>query len=167
MKITFCLICTCLLASGCSSVVELASTTDANRKIGEGAATVRLKSGQDYAGREVSVEEDSTRFVDRDTEDILRFPTQDIRSIQITHHGGGALEGLLFGGLGGGAVGLALGIGMGTSGDEGMGKGLLALTGLAAGTVGGLVFGAIKGHEYTFVFPDDSVTMGEKSSIEK
>lgn len=50
---------------------------------------------------------------------------------------------------------------------EGRSKGGLFLMGLAGGTVGGLVFGAIKGHEYTFLFPDDSLTVREKSSIEK
>jgi hypothetical protein len=164
MKISFCLFFISLFVSGCSSTVELSSAVDANREIGEGAATVSLKSGQEYEGREVRVSTDSTRFVDRNAKDILQFPNQDIRSIRVAHHGGGAVEGLLFGGLGGGALGLALGIGMDTSGDEGMGKGLLLITCMAVGSVGGLTFGAIKGHDYTFVFPNDSIMVGAGTS---
>lgn len=149
------------------STVELATPTDANKKIGEGDAIMYLKSGQEYEVREMNVMMDSTKCVDKMTKQTVMFPTDEIQSIKMTHHGGGALEGLLFGGLGGSALGLVLGLGMGTGGDEGMGRGLLVFTGLATGTVGGFMFGIIKGHEYTFVFPDDSVTVKEKSSIEK
>ena len=163
MRISVCLCFISLLVSGCSSTVELPSAVDANRKIGDGAATIFLKSGQQYDTREVHVHADSTQFVDRKTEDVLQFSTREIQSIQVTHHGGGALEGLLFGGLGGGVLGLTLGIGTGTSGDEGMGKGLLLLTGLAVGSVGGFTYGAITGHDYTFVFPSDSVVVGART----
>ena len=156
MRISFCLCIMSFLISGCSSTVELSSAVDANRKIGEGSATVYLKSGQAYDGREVDVRADSTQFIDRTTEDILRFPTGHIESIQVTHHGGGAIEGLLIGGLGGGALGLAAASGIST--NEG-GRGGAIFINLVAGGVGGLVYGAVKGHDYTFVFPDDSITV--------
>ena len=142
---------------GCSSTVELASATDANRKIGNNDAIVRLRSGQEYEAREVHVRDDSTRFVDCKLEETVQIPTRSIETIRISHHGGGAMEGLLFGGLGGGALGFGLGVGPGNHGDEGMGKGLLLISGLAVGTVGGLVIGAIEGHVYTFVLPRDTV----------
>ena len=163
MKISFCLCLICLLVPGCSSTVELTTTVDVNRKIGESAATVYLNSGQEYEAREVHVRTDSTLFVDRNTEDILRLPTRDIRSIQVAHHFGGAAEGLLFGGLGGGTLGLALTAGMSTSGEEGSGRGLAIFTSLVVGGIGGLVYGAIKGHDYTFVFPSDSVVVGART----
>lgn len=161
MRISFCLCLIGLLVSGCSSTIDLTSAVDVNRKIGEGTATVYLKSGQEHNAQEVHVRTDSTVFVDRSTEEILQFPTGDIQSIYITHRGAGAIEGLLFGGLGGYALGLASASGIST--NEG-GRGAAIFISLVAGGVGGLVYGAVKGHDYTFVFPHDSTTVRPKPS---
>lgn len=155
LRVHLCL--SCLIISGCSSTVELTSAVNAHRRIGAGSVVVQLKSGQEFAGRDLNVRADSTLFIDRKTEDTLRFSTRDIRSVQVTHHGGGAVEGLFLGGLGGGALGFVLSSGLNSSGDEGMGKGLAILTGLLGGGAGGLVLGAVYGHDYTFVFPGDSL----------
>ena len=164
VKIAVILFSVILAYSGCSSTLELTSVADANKEIGKGSATVLLKSGQEYDGREVDARADSTRFVDSKAGTTLQFPTGEIRSIRVVHRGGGAIEGLLFGGLGAGALGLALTAGMKTGGDEGMGKGLVVLTSFVVGGAGGIVFGVIKGHDYTFVFPDDSVASGWSQS---
>jgi len=143
-------------ASGCSSTVVLTSPVEANRRIGAYEGTVRLRSGVEYEVRQIHVFADSTGFVDCSNDSTLHMPNRSIESIRICHHGGGAIEGLLFGGLGGTAAGLTLGIGLSSNGDEGTGKGLLALTGLAIGSAGGLALGGIKGHDYALVFPQDS-----------
>lgn len=156
-QIGLCLFITSIALPSCSSTVQLASALDANRKRRNNDAIVRLRSGQQYEAREVHVRADSTGFVDYSIEEPVQVPTRSIESIRISHHGGGAMEGLLFGGLGGGALGFGLGVGLGNHGDEGMGKGLLLISGLAVGTVGGLVIGAIEGHVYTFVLPRDTV----------
>jgi uncharacterized protein YceK len=151
-----------LMFSGCSSTLRLNSAEDANRKIGGSAATMHLNSGVAYEGRQVEVGKDSVRFVDQDSACLRQFPIRDIRSIQVTHRAGGVLEGLLFGGLGGcmtGGIFLSV---FGRGGDgAGGGVALLALT--VAGGTGGLILGAVKGHVYTFTFPNDSVVAGNRT----
>jgi hypothetical protein len=63
----------------------------------------------------------------------------------------------MFGGLGGLGVGVVLWGGGHSGGDEGMGRGLMMLGMMVLGGTGGLVVGAIKGHDYTYSFPPDSM----------
>jgi hypothetical protein len=100
---------------------------------------------------------DSTRFVDSANDSLVQLLTRDIQSVEFTHRIPGSLEGLLFGGLGGFGVGLIAGIGKPTGGDEGMGRGLLILGLGVLGGAGGFLVGAIKGHDYTLIFPVDSM----------
>ena len=159
MKLSFVLFFTSLLFASCTSTIQLSSEADANKKIGKGGATIYLKSGREFSGRQLFVRADSIQFVDADIADTLRFPTDDVESIEVRHHGGGAFEGFIFGGLGGCAFGLTAGLGASSSGEAGAAKGLLVFTGLTVGSVGGLVIGAIKGHTYTFIPPTDSTTI--------
>jgi hypothetical protein len=150
--------------SGCSTTSQLTSPVDAHRKVGEGNATVNLRSGASLEGQEFHFGRDSTRFSIRSNDSLVWALNKDIESVGVTHRVGGILEGLLFGGLGGGAVGFIAGSGMGSGGDQGMGKGLLALAGIFVGGVGGAVVGAIKGHDYTFIFPKDSLRVDSQTS---
>ena len=147
------------LLSGCSSTIRLTSVDEANQKVGGGSATLSLRSDKEYDARAIDIGRDSTRFIERDTDSIRRLPTRSIRSIRLTHRGGGALEGVMFGGLGGGVAGLLIFSGYSRGGDEGMGRGLGILSMTVLGAAGGLVAGIIKGHDYTFIFPDDHETM--------
>jgi uncharacterized protein YceK len=142
-----------VLLSGCSTTASLVSPTEANQKVGDGSAVLNLRSGRSYRCRDVQVGMDSTRFVDRTTDSVVVVQTHDLKSVEVTHHAGGALEGLLFGGIGGAGFGLLAGSGMGQGGDEGMGKGLLVLATTVVGATGGVIIGVIKGHNYTFIFP--------------
>ncbi len=152
----FCFI--ALATSGCSSTILLTSALDANRKVGHGAADIILTSGRRYAAHAMCIQTDSTEFIDSGSLDTVRIPTHSIHSIQIVHHGGGALEGLMLGGLGGTAFGLFTTIGTGSSGNASMGKGLWVIATTVVGATGGLVFGAIKGHDYTYICPIDSTS---------
>ncbi len=145
------------LFCGCSTTSQLTSPIDANSKVGEGNATLNLRSGASYDCREVRFGQDSTRILSRANDSLFFVPTKDVKSVQITHRFGGGLEGLLLGGFGGVGVGLLAGSGMHSGGDEGMGKGLLVLATSFLGATGGMVVGAVKGHEYTFAFPHDSL----------
>jgi hypothetical protein len=150
--------------SACSSTIRLTSPLDANRKVGGGPADLHLRSGLTYDGRQVHVSQDSTRFFNQSNDSLIQLPTRNIESIRVTHHGGGALEGLMFGGLGGCGVGILAGIGLASGGDEGMGRGLLALGALTLGASCGLIIGAVKGHDYTFIMPTDTVTAQSDTS---
>jgi hypothetical protein len=130
---------------------------DANRKVGDGAATLNLRSGASFDGRDLQFGQGSTRFIDRTNDSLVQVYTKDIKSVTIVHRGGGVLEGLMFGALGGLGVGLLAASPLHSGGDEGMGKGYLVLVSIVAGGTGGLVIGAIKGHDYTFILPQDSL----------
>ena len=145
--------------SGCSTTIQLSSPLDANRKINGGSATLTANSGVVYHGCEIQISRDSTRFENQDNDSLLCLAMRDLRSIEIVHHGGGAVEGLVFGGLGGLGIGLIAGLGKGSGGDEGMGRGLLALGTTVLGSVGGLIVGALSGHVITLIMPPDSVGM--------
>jgi hypothetical protein len=93
--------------------------------------------------------------------------TGDIKSVQVTHRIGGALEGLMFGALGGLGVGLVATIGSHSGGDEGMGRGLLRMLTTVLGGAGGFIIGAIKGHDYTFIMPQDSLKVEFPSPVSR
>ena len=146
-----------VLCYGCSTTRQLTSPLEANRKVGEGNATMNLRSGATYDGREVQFGMDSTRFFNRSNDSLVWVLTKDVKSVGANHRFGGALEGLILGGFGGAGVGLLAGSGMHSGGEEGMGKGLLLLATSFLGATGGLAVGVIKGHDYTFLFPHDSL----------
>jgi hypothetical protein len=156
-----------VLVSGCSTTSGLTNSEDANRKVGDGNATLNLRSGRSCDGREFQFGKDSTRFKKRTDDSVMWVPTKDISSVKITDRSGGALEGLMLGGFGGAGVGLLAGSGTHSGGDDGMGKGLLLMATTFVGATGGLVFGAIKGHDYTFMFSSDSLKVEPHKSIQR
>jgi hypothetical protein len=116
-----------------------------------------MKSGEGFEARRVTFGADSTRFLTGDPDTLMAIPTNSVKSIRITHHGGGALEGLIIGSASGGVFFIASKIS--PSLDASYGGVLLLL----AGGLGGATFGAIAGHDYTFVFPEDSLGAKERS----
>ena len=157
VRVTAFLILLSFMVMGCSTTSQLASPLDANRKVGASSATLYMRSGARFDAQRISFGQDSTRFVDSAKDSFVQLPTRDIKSVEFTHRIPGSLEGLLFGGLGGLGVGLIAGIGKQSGGDEGMGRGLLILGLGVLGGTGGFLVGAIKGHDYTLIFPGDSV----------
>ena len=137
----------CLFA-GCSTTQQLASCADANRKVGGGTAMLHLRSGLAYEAEQIHVTQDSTMFINSENDSLVVLPTGVIKSFRLTHHGGGALEGLLFGGLGGVSIGLLA--------AENGGGGAAFYGGIIGG-IGGAIVGGLKGHNYTFILPADSV----------
>ncbi|MGA9120265.1 MAG: hypothetical protein WB699_12955, partial [Bacteroidota bacterium] len=123
-------------AWGCSTTTHVAKVEDVNPKVEGAAATICLKSDGERKVRDISVKADSTTFVGPSSMDTVRIPTRNIKSIRLTHHVGGALEGLMWGALGGTGFALVTTIGMSGGGDEGMGKGLLALGSMVLGGTG-------------------------------
>jgi hypothetical protein len=146
----------CAVASGCSTTVHLRSTMDANRKVAGGSAILRLRSGEVYEGHQFAFAQDTTCFVNETNDSLLCICSREIVLVQVHHHGGGALEGLMLGGLGGVGAGLVGGSGMGSGGDARMGRGLLVLGGMVLGGIGGAIVGGAFGHNYTFIMPRDS-----------
>jgi hypothetical protein len=122
--------------------------------VGGGSAKIQLRSGRVYDAERIDVGLDSTRFINSDTDSLMVLPTRTIKSFRVTHRGGGGLEGLLFGSLGGLSVGF---FGVGPEG------GMAGIYGMFIGGIGGGVIGGIKGHNYTFLFPADSVSVDPKT----
>jgi len=149
----------CIILSGCTTTVHLRSPQDVNRSIHDSSAKLNTKSGITYYAQGIEVSNDTTRFIDQTDNIPLCIQTQDIVSIQLTHHFPGAIEGVLWGSLGGLATGLVLGIVMapGSDSDSGMGRGLLALGAMVFGGAGGFLFGLASGHSYVYVLPKDSL----------
>jgi hypothetical protein len=141
---------------GCSTTSRLASAPDANRKLGRGSALLTMRSGESVRCYQAEFGPDSSHFLCGLNDSLTRVSTRDIDMVQVTHHLGGALEGLIVGGFGGLGVGLVAGTGYGSGGDEGMGRGWMILSMMVLGGTGGAVVGAIKGHDYTYIFPPDS-----------
>jgi hypothetical protein len=141
-----------LAASGCSSTKQVSSLAILNRSIGSGPAIVHMKSGEGFEARRVTVGADSTRFLSGDHATLVAIPTNTVKSIQVTHHGGGALEGLVFGAFGGGLLFVTM---------RNSEYGLFGLVMIVVGGLGGVTYGAIAGHDYTYVFPQDTLDAKE------
>ena len=137
-----------ILCLGCSTTQQLASLEDANKKVGGRSASILLRSGTVYDAERIEITEDSTRFSNSDDGSVTVIPTRAIHSFRLTQRVGGALEGLLFGSLGGISIGLFAG------GREG---GMAGIYGAMIAGVGGGIVGALKGHNYTFIVPMDSI----------
>lgn len=152
-------------ASGCSTTTHLAKVEDVNPKVEGAVATISLKSDGEREVRDIRMKADSTTFVDLSSMDTVRIPTNNLKSVSISHQVGGALEGLMWGALGG--TGLALVSTIGMSGGEGAGMGPFVLGSIVLGGTAGIVLGAIKGHNYTFILPEDSTALPTRGSDNK
>jgi hypothetical protein len=151
------------LLIGCSSTYRVSSPEEANRKIGQRDAKVVLTSGREYDARTILVRNDSISFIDGMSNEIQVVPTTDVLSIQTADRWGGALEGLMLGGLGGGVAGFALGS-ISSKGDQrGLGVALATFGGIAIGSVSGLIWGVLEGHQYTVEFVQDSLAVSGSS----
>jgi len=149
------------LVLGCASTVELNSTNEANTRIhgGSAIAHLQLKSGKEYVGRDVQVENDSIQFINTQNEDILRLSKQDIKFIKINDHTLGLVEGFFIGGTILGASGYIMGSKEDTE-KGGVNTGFrtgITTIGAGIGGVIGIVIGGLSGHHYTYIFPKDSV----------
>jgi hypothetical protein len=140
-----------VLLFGCSTTKQLSTVSQLNRSIGDNPALIKLKSGEEFHAREVNVDTDSTRFLTGDPDSAVVIPSSDVGSVKITHHGGGALEGLVFGTFGGGVFGVTAYV----THDEGLG--MIGMLLIPLGGIGGAVYGGITGHDYTYIFPTDSL----------
>jgi hypothetical protein len=150
-----------VILAGCASTTRIGSPDDANRMIGSGSALLVLRTGEQLDVRSIHCEADSLSFVDGETDSACRMAIHEIQSVHVRHYGAGAIEGFLFGAIGGGAVGWLAGIGLPSSGEENLGKGLLAAGGIVCGGLGGLVVGAVSGHDHTYEMPEDSLSSEE------
>jgi hypothetical protein len=136
-------------------------------KIGKGSAIVNMKSGQEYEGWDVQVGSDSVRLIDMETEGMLQFPSQDIKSIEITYHKVG-YKGPLIGGV----VLSALAFIMFSSNhnDEKPtnrnARDAFTAIGVGVGAAIGLLIEVINGQHYTYIFPKDSVKVEKGTSID-
>ncbi len=146
----------CIFASGCTTTVPLRSPMDANHKVQESSAVLMLRSGVALEAEHLMFGEDTTRFTDPRSDSQLSVCSRDVASVRVTHHGGGAMEGMMLGGLGGAAFGLVAGTGMGSGGDARMGKGFLLMGSITLGGFCGAVFGGALGHDYLFIMPPDT-----------
>ncbi len=153
-----------LALAGCSTTNRLTSPQQGNSRIGTGSAVLRLKAGETFKVHRMRFDTDSVICYNSATDSLMCFSLAEIKSVRITQHGGGALEGLMVGGLVGTGLGLLQGTKMGSGGEAQMGKAGALFTGMVVGGGTGLILGALKGRDYIFLMPMDTlVTEAEMS----
>ena len=147
-----------LAATGCTSTHQVSKHSDGYSRITEKVTgeTVRvvLRDGRAMKLRNLYVGANSTRGT-RPQGGSKRFPTSELREIEVVDHGTGFWQG----------AGLGLGSGLGSTlllamtQDSGLGRDLAIIVGLAAsvpmGLVGGII-GTIKGQKEVYRFPERS-----------
>jgi hypothetical protein len=151
MRMTFCVAIICTALTGCSTYVNVTSSQVLERKLTNEDAIITHRSGNTLRAQNICFHSDSIQFFDAESRSLRQISQSEVGNIRITHHGGGALEGMLWGLAGGGVICL------GTLPDHGTGSGWFGVLALVAGGLGGSIYGGIVGHDYFFVFPSDSV----------
>lgn len=140
----------------CSSTVQLNSVSEAMPKLRNRDAKINLNSGQSLNCRQISLDKEFIFCISQGDGNRLRIPTKDIKSIEVKHGVGGALEGLVIGGTAGAGIGyLAV---SGSNGGDRLGRGLAVISGGAIGGLTGLIIGSLQGHNYTLILPQDSTS---------
>ena len=151
-----------LLLSGCASTVELESIDEAQAKINDHSAIIHLKSDDEYWGKNVQVGNDSIQFVDKETDDTLRYSNMDIEYIKVTNHTLGAVKGFFILGVSFYAL-LTITDNSRDYNVEGNKPTPPIFTAIFAGVGGilGLAIGGLIGHPFTYILPEDSVNVGK------
>ncbi len=153
-----------LALAGCSTTNRLTSPQQGYSRIGTGSAVLRLKAGETFKVHRMHFDTNTVICYSSATDSLMRFSLADIKSVRITHHGGGALEGLMVGGLVGTGLGLLQGTKMGSGGEDQMGKTGALFAGMVVGGATGLILGALKGRDYIFLMPIDTVVTEAETS---
>jgi hypothetical protein len=144
------------LFTGCSTTSQLTSPLDANLAVGNSPATLVLRSGQTFEARQIQFDSDSSRFINQSDDRTMTISSLDLAAVHVLRHTQGAAEGLILGGLGGLSVSyIATSVAL-NPGDPDM-RWLLVAGGALLGGAGGFTVGAIKGHDYVFTFPLDTL----------
>jgi hypothetical protein len=167
MKINYCLCLNILLFSGCASTVELNSVEEARLKIVDRTAIIHLISDEEYIGKILKVGNESVLFLNTKTGDTLQLSNLSVKFIKVTDHALGAAKGFLIGGV----ATYAFVTIMDNSRDynlEGNKPLPSTLTVIFSGVGGllGLAIGGLIGHPYTYIFPEDSINVGMRTSVD-
>lgn len=151
-----------ILIPACSSTYRLVSVDNGNDRIGESPATVRLTNGEVQEVEQTDFTRDSAYFLVRQTGMRRGVMIRSIQSIEITDHWAGAQVGLQVGAGAGAALGVASFLPKPS--HQGwyappFGPEAAVLGGIAIGTTTGIIIGALIGHRYTFLMPQDSTVI--------
>ena len=171
MRLSHCLCLISLFLSGCASTIELESIDEAQERISDHSAIIHLKSDEEYIGKNVQVGNDSIQFVDKETEDTLKYSNLDIEFIKVTNHSLGAIKGFFIGAVSLGVPTAILFYSSSNNGETSQSvqdnvRSTFTIIGTGIGAVIGLVIGGISGHHYTYILPEDSVKFGMERSID-
>ncbi|HMK39653.1 MAG TPA: hypothetical protein VK569_09950 [Bacteroidota bacterium] len=144
----------CILQMGCSSSSVISSFDAFNIEAEGRSVTIELQNGETLEAQSVLALPDSTHFWNVAADSTTVLPSRAIKSVVMTNHFVGFLEGVGVGAIGGGVAILIMG---GASPQEhGFGAGAdavgMVLFGMAAGGAIGGIPGAIIGHSYEYQF---------------
>jgi hypothetical protein len=151
----------CIIQMGCSSSYEVSSSPDAdpslntfNVEASDRNGTIVFQDGSELNVSNIIASPDSTRFLNEKTNAITVVPTHTVKSVVITNHGVGSLEGLGWGALVGSATAaVLLAVSPGVEIDSDSVVWAVLLFGGVPGAVVGGIWGAIAGHSYESQFP--------------
>ena len=148
----------CSLWCGCTTTRNLRSSLDANHGPITDRAEIILRTGTSIEARDITVGENTTRYLTVGTDSIRQVATKDIERLRVTDHLAGGVGGFLAGGVGGFVAGIVTAklTGNTGSGEAAMGTLGFAIYGFSAGSLAGVIYGGSRGYQRNYIFPPAS-----------
>ena len=150
--------------TACSSTSNITTPEQINEITADNDVFIVFKSGSVCDATAVYAQTDSTQFVVVKTNESRRFPTTNIKAIQTTEHGKGAIVGFFFGSFIG-AVTMGILVSGEKNDDYAAAGDIRQLFVLGSATLGGIIgvtAGAIKGYQNTYVVVQDTTEVEKK-----
>lgn len=155
------LVASLLLSIGCSSSYVVSSSPESdpsfdtfNTNMYDRSLVVVFQDDRELDARSIVASADSTRFLNETTDSITVVPTHTINKVVLRSHGGGFVDGLLWGGGIGAVLGVIAGLSAGEGDPHRFGYAVVGAVavGASTGLIGGLI-GLGIGHRYEYQFP--------------